>query len=69
MDVARLPELIIGYDESSFPTSAVCSTCGEPMPSGEPLFPTPKENITWFKAQFDQHLRRWHKISGSSQIQ
>jgi hypothetical protein len=58
--MTRSPELIIGYDEGYFPTSAVCSTCGEPMPQCEPPFPTSAENITWFKAQFDLHIHRWH---------
>jgi hypothetical protein len=69
MDIARPPELIIGYDERSFPMSAICSNCGESMPNSEPMFPTFKENMIWFKAHFDQHLRRWHKVSVVSRIQ
>jgi hypothetical protein len=69
MDIGRLSELIIGYDERSFPMSAICSNCGEFMPNSDPHFPTFKENIDWFKANFDQHMRRWHRFSGVSRIQ
>jgi hypothetical protein len=67
--MARKPELIIGYDDELFPTFAVCSACGEAMPNSEPLFPTPKENIAWFMAQFDQHKCRRHGELSTSQIQ
>ena len=67
-DMARSPELIIGYDEHSFPTSAICLNCGESMPHCEPLFPKAKENIAWFKTQFDQRIRRWHRVTEVSQV-
>jgi hypothetical protein len=38
------------------------------MPDCDPPFPMPHENIAWFKAQFDQHIRRWHRVTEVSQI-
>jgi hypothetical protein len=67
MGMTRLPELIIGYDESYFPATAVCSACGETMPNSGPLFPTSQENIAWFRAQFDEHMRQWHSAEEKDQ--
>jgi hypothetical protein len=69
MDIKQLPELIIGYEGSPSLMNAICSDCGEFMPNHEPLFPTSKENIVWFKAHFDQHMRRWHRVFEVSHIQ
>jgi hypothetical protein len=67
--MARSPELIIGYDGCSFPTSAVCSACGESMTLCKYPIPTSYESIIWFKVQFDKHLLQWHAVPDASSTQ
>ncbi|HUH63021.1 MAG TPA: hypothetical protein VLZ50_08500 [Terracidiphilus sp.] len=58
--MGRTPELVIGYDESSRPVSAVCSACGQAMPDHELPVITTDEMIWWFSTQFGFHLECKH---------
>lgn len=62
-------ELLIGYDDDSFPSMAVCSACGEPMPKCDPPRPDPHGNLEWFEAQFDIHILIWHSLIETEQVQ
>lgn len=56
----RVPELVIGYDESHFPVEGICSSCGETLPASDKLFASPGEAVAWFYGQFSVHVVRWH---------
>jgi hypothetical protein len=65
--MSRFPELQIRCDQNSIPVSAKCSACGEQMPQGKPRIIDPMDNVTWFAAQFDIHLKRMHAREGGNQ--
>lgn len=54
------PELIIGYAEDSFPSTAVCSGCGKHMPLPESPLATSTDYIHWFASQFSAHMQERH---------
>lgn len=57
----KTPELIIGYDENYLPTNAICSACGERMPTEAPTSATSSNFIKQLKAEFDLHVDNCHE--------
>jgi hypothetical protein len=57
---SRFPQLQMRCDENGIPVSAKCSVCGEQMPQAKPRIVEPTENVAWFAAQFDIHVKRMH---------
>ena len=57
-------ELTILYDVNNQPTSAVCSACGEVMPTAYPRTDS-GEIITWFAAHFEIHREHKHPVRNS----
>jgi hypothetical protein len=56
----EIPELIIRYDESYFPSGAVCSACGAKMPSPDMWIETSEDAITLFAGLFQIHIDHRH---------
>jgi hypothetical protein len=54
------PELIIGYDVDSFPTTAVCSACGAAMADPSLTVTDYQDTLEWFSKKFALHLRKKH---------
>jgi hypothetical protein len=60
MNILRMPQLIIGYESNSYPSTAVCSACGEEIQKGELTGVSAEDNVRWFLACFSLHLRDKH---------
>ena len=66
--MTRIPELTFTYDANAYPVSAKCGICGEEMSSEVKRRTTSTEDVEWFAAQFDLHMKQKHlpeyRISG-----
>jgi len=66
LDMARKPELIIGYEESFFFSPAVCSARGKKLPKADPWVTSAKGAIRWFRTHFDMRPRQRHSREGAN---
>lgn len=55
--MAGIPELSIIYDAGTDSVSAKCGLCSEDMRNNVEQGGTASEDITWFAAEFDLHMK------------
>jgi hypothetical protein len=56
----RDPEMQLRCDVNGIPISAKCSACGAVMPQSSQRIINPMDNVSWFGAQFSQHVAEFH---------
>lgn len=67
-----IPELSFTYDAATCVLSARCSLCGREMPINLKGSANSSDDIKWFAAQFDLHMKQKHlpeyKIHGRREV-
>jgi hypothetical protein len=58
--MAKKPKLIINYDRSLYPVTAICSACQEQMRQGPTRATTSADNAKWFAERFKIHVAQKH---------
>jgi hypothetical protein len=58
--MTRIPELTVTHDGATGFVSAKCGLCDEEMPMEEKRSATSLDEIRWFAAQFDFHMKEKH---------
>lgn len=54
------PVLMVGAEDDGMPTAAICLGCLEVMATPDPNSLSADDNLKWFKAHFDLHVRLKH---------
>jgi hypothetical protein len=58
--MTRIAELNVTHDANSGSVSAKCGLCGTEMPLKVSRSATLSDDIKWFAAQFDLHMKQKH---------